>query len=179
MATPHACAALVDVFPDVLRLKRAVATIASTTPSTALLAAVRELQHPRVSELAEHLHLDMSTVSRQVTHLRQRHLLRASPDPADGRSQRLSVTEEGMAELRRWRGAMVAELVQRLQDWHDVDVDTLTSMLSRLSRGGEAVTHPLDPPLTSTGTPASPATGVRAAAAPTPQTSTPQMQENA
>jgi len=179
MASQHACAALVDVFPDVLRLKRAIATTATATPSTALLAAACELQHPRVSELAEHLHLDLSTVSRQVTHLRQRHLLQACPDPADGRSQRLSVTEEGVAELSRWRRALVAELVQRMEDWDDVDVDALTALLSRLSRGGEAVTDRPDPPLTSTVVPALPPTGVRATAAPAPQTSTPQMQENA
>jgi len=148
MATPQACAALVDVFPDVLRLKRAITTTASATPATAVLVAVQDLQRPRVSELAEHLHLDLSTVSRQVTHLRQRHLLDACADPTDGRSQRLSVTEEGLAELRRSRRAMVAELAQHLADWDDTDVDALTTLLSRLSRSA-VVAAPIEEPITA------------------------------
>ena len=133
MATPHACAALVDVFPDVLRLKRTLVT-ASSVQGSAALAAVAELEHPRVSELAEHLHLDLSTVSRQVAQLRHRGLLGACPDPADGRSQQLTLTDEGRVELRRTRRALVGELAQRLSDWDDADVKALAGLLARLSR---------------------------------------------
>ena len=168
MVSPRACAELVDVFPDVLRLKRAIAVTAATTPTTAVLAAVLELERPRVSELAEHLHLDMSTVSRHVAHLRRRSLLDACPDPADGRSQRLTVTEAGVAELRRSRRAMVAELVRRLADWDDADVIDLTTLLGRLSRSGHAATDER----TGTSTPSTADAAPGAA-------STPQMQENA
>jgi len=139
MATPHACAALVDVVPDVMRAKRALAG-ASTSPLTATLSTVHTLGSPRVSELAEHLHLDVSTVSRQVTHLRQRGLLAACADPVDGRSQHLSLTAAGLDELRRSRRLMVDELVRRLTDWDDTDVGLLTTLLARLSRSGTAPT---------------------------------------
>ena len=135
MATAQACAALVEVVPDVLRLKRTLAT-APAAAGAATLAAVVELGSPRVSELAEHLHLDMSTVSRQVTHLRERHLLRAYPHPLDGRAQQLSVTAEGVAELHRSRRALVGELAVRLADWDDADVESLAHLLARLSREG-------------------------------------------
>ncbi|WP_432562367.1 MarR family winged helix-turn-helix transcriptional regulator [Kineococcus sp. SYSU DK003] len=143
MATPHACATLVDAFPAVLRFKRAL--VATTAVyGTAPLAAVAELGHPRVSELAEHLRLDVSTVSRQVAHLRQRGLLEATPDPVDGRSQQLSLTAAGLDELRRSRRALVEDITGRLADWDDADVETLAELLGRLGA---------DPP-TGTGAPA-------------------------
>ncbi|NIZ92860.1 MarR family winged helix-turn-helix transcriptional regulator [Kineococcus rubinsiae] len=135
MATPHACAGLVDVLPGLLRARRAI--VGSTpAPSTATLAAVHESGTPRVSEVAETLGLDLSTVSRQVTHLRQRGLLTAVPDPQDGRSQRLSLTETGVAELRSHRRHLVDTLVARLADWDDAEIDLLARLLDRLARAG-------------------------------------------
>jgi DNA-binding MarR family transcriptional regulator len=144
MATPHACATLVDVVPDVLRLKRALAD-ATAISGTATLTTVAALGHPRVSELAEHLHLDVSTVSRKVTALRQRGLMEALPDPDDGRSQHLSLTSAGVEELRRTRSVLLDVLVERLADWEDDDVETLAVLLGRLSRvptsTGSTTTH--------------------------------------
>jgi DNA-binding MarR family transcriptional regulator len=131
MATAHACSALVGVLPGLLRVKRSVVG-SSGAQAFALLDAVRHFRRPRVSEVADHLALDLSTVSRQVAHLRQRGLLAACPDPEDGRSQRLTVTAAGIDELRRYRHDLVDRLVERLADWDDADVDTLTALLSRL-----------------------------------------------
>ena len=153
MATPHACAALVDVFPDVLRLKRTLVT-ASSVQGSAALAAVAELEHPRVSELAEHLHLDLSTVSRQVAQLRHRGLLGACPDPADGRSQQLTLTDEGRVELRRTRRALVGELAECLSDSDDADVKALVGLLVRISRTSarSAAAHSVHDSTNSSGT---------------------------
>ena len=135
MATPHACAGLVDVLPRLLRARRSI--VGSTSaPVTATLAAVHDGGAPRLSEVAESLGLDLSTVSRQVTHLRQRGLLTAAPDPQDGRSQRLSLTEDGVAELRSHRRDLVDTLVTRLADWDDADIDQLARLLDRLARSG-------------------------------------------
>jgi len=131
MATPHACAALVGVLPTLLRVKRSVVG-SSGSQGFAVLDAVRHFRRPRVSEVADHLALDLSTVSRQVAHLRQRGLLAAFPDPQDGRSQRLTVTAAGIDELRCYRRDLVDRLVERLADWDDADVDTLTGLLARL-----------------------------------------------
>lgn len=133
MATPHACAALADVFPDLLRTRRA---LVGTQNTPAIVALTVVLQHGplRISEVADHLALDLSTVSRQISHLRQRGLLDSSPDPADGRSQRLSVTPAGLDELRTFRRAVVGRLVDHLDDWGDDEVEQLTRLLGRLTR---------------------------------------------
>jgi DNA-binding MarR family transcriptional regulator len=169
MATTHACAALVDVFPGVLRLKRTLTTH-SSLQSSATLVAVAELGHARVSELAEHLHLDLSTVSRQVAQLRQRRLLDASPDPADGRSQQLTLTPNGRSELRRARRALVGELAQRLGDWDDADVEHLAHLLNRLSHS-----LPSSAAVADKATPHSPHTAGPALRSPV----APRIQENA
>jgi DNA-binding MarR family transcriptional regulator len=131
MATPHACAALVDVFPDLLRARR---TLVGTlnTPAIATLAVVHQRGSMRISEVAEHLSLDLSTVSRQVTHLRQKGFLDSAPDPDDGRSQRLTVSAEGVEELRHHRRAIVGKLVERLDAWPDHEVGDLTRLLGKL-----------------------------------------------
>ncbi|MEW1957468.1 MarR family winged helix-turn-helix transcriptional regulator [Kineococcus sp. NPDC059986] len=131
MATPHACSALVDVFPDLLRARRALVGT-HHVPAIAALAVVVQHGPLRISEVAEHLSLDLSTVSRQISHLKQRGLLASSPDPVDGRSQRLNVTPAGVEELRRVRRAVVGRLVDHLDDWGDDEVETLTHLLGRL-----------------------------------------------
>lgn len=133
MATPHACAALVDVFPVLLRSKRQFAGT-TTTPPLVTLAVLLEHGALRVSEVAEQLHLDLSTVSRQVAHLRQRGLVDSTPDPDDGRSQRVSITEAGVEELRSQRRAVVDKLVDRLTGWDDGEIADLTRLLEKLSR---------------------------------------------
>ena len=132
MASPHSCAALVDVFPDLLRARR---TLVGTlnTPAVATLAVVHQRGSMRISEVAEHLSLDLSTVSRQVTHLRQRGMLDSSPDPDDGRSQRLTVSLEGVEELRHYRRAIVERLLEHHGDWSDHEVDDLARLLGKLA----------------------------------------------
>ncbi|PRY17107.1 MarR family winged helix-turn-helix transcriptional regulator [Kineococcus rhizosphaerae] len=138
MATPHACAALVDVFPDLLRARRTLVGT-TNTPAAVALAVVHQRGPLRISEVAEHLSLDLSTVSRHVTHLKAKGLLTSAPDPDDGRSQRLSVTDAGVEELRTFRRALVDRLVEHLDGWDDVDVDDLTRLLGRLTRATECL----------------------------------------
>ncbi|WP_432544938.1 MarR family winged helix-turn-helix transcriptional regulator [Kineococcus sp. SYSU DK002] len=144
MATPHACAALVDVFPDLLRARRTLVGTLST-PGLAALAVVQQRGPLRISEVAEHLSLDLSTVSRQVAHLRAKGLLAATPDPDDGRSQRLTVTDDGTAELRTCRRALVSRLVDHLDAWPDDEVDDLTRLLGRLARTPDRTPPPVRP----------------------------------
>ena len=56
-------------------------------------------QPVRVSELAEKVYADVSTVSRQVTHLVGLGLIERVPDPEDGRAHSLSLTEAGATLL--------------------------------------------------------------------------------
>ncbi|MCI2240037.1 MarR family transcriptional regulator [Paenibacillus sp. TRM 82003] len=132
MATATACAALVPVLPHLARARRRLIGAASL-PGTATLSIVREHGSLRMSEVAEGLGLDLSTVSRHVAHLRAEGLLTTSPDPDDGRSQRLAVTAAGEAELRAQRDRVVGALVARLAGWDDAEVDDLARLLRKLA----------------------------------------------
>ncbi|MGI4893934.1 MAG: MarR family winged helix-turn-helix transcriptional regulator [Janthinobacterium lividum] len=144
MATPHACAELVDVLPGLLRARRLlVGTL--NTPTLATLAIVHERGSMRASEVADHFGLDISTVSRQVTHLRQKGFLEGNPDPEDGRSHRLTVTEAGIEKLHNFRHHLVDKLVARLTDWPDEEVGELARLLDKLGHTGVATTPPESP----------------------------------
>lgn len=132
MATHHACAALVDQFPHLARSKRALMG-SHPGAATAALAAVVAVGPARVSEVAEQMGLDLSTVSRQVAHLRRDGLVEATPDASDGRSQRLSATDAGLAVLRAERRRLVDAVSTRLTAWDDTDLAALTSLLDRLA----------------------------------------------
>ncbi|NAZ86076.1 MarR family winged helix-turn-helix transcriptional regulator [Kineococcus indalonis] len=132
MATATACAELVAVFPHLMRARRHLAGAASL-PTTAALAVVHQHGSPRMTEVAENLGLDLSTVSRHVAHLRAKGLLEASPDPDDGRSQRLTVTGAGEAELNAQRDRVVAALVAGLADWDDAEIGDLTRLLQKFA----------------------------------------------
>ncbi|TXR57738.1 MarR family winged helix-turn-helix transcriptional regulator [Quadrisphaera setariae] len=132
MASPHACAALIATFPALARSKRAVVGHTRLAPVSAL-AAVAAAGPVRVSEVAELMGLDLSTVSRQVSHLRRDGLVESTPDADDGRSQRLSVTDAGRALLRDERHRMVDRLVERLVDWDDAELAEITALIGRLT----------------------------------------------
>ena len=53
----------------------------------------------RMSELAAHIHSDISTVSRQVAHFEALGLITRDPDPTDGRAQQLHLTDDALALL--------------------------------------------------------------------------------
>lgn len=86
----------------------------------------------RLSELAGHLGVDVSTVSRQVSDLERRALVARRADPLDRRAALLTLTDEGRAtldELRRLRRQVLADL---LAGWPPGDRDQLSRLLQRL-----------------------------------------------
>lgn len=98
------------------------------------LLKVTAVQGPvRLSSLASLLHLDASTVSRQVRALEDRGLLERTTDPDDGRASRVVVTAHGLralAEGAERRRVLIGEV---LADWDDADRETLRVLLHRLS----------------------------------------------
>lgn len=87
----------------------------------------------RVSALAEAVHSDVSTVSRQVTHLTQLGLVEKIGDPADGRAQMVTLTAEGrrvIDQLVARRGEWFAHL---LKDWSEEDAEAFLHHLDRFS----------------------------------------------
>ncbi len=87
----------------------------------------------RSSVLAEAVHSDPSTVSRQVGHLVRLGLVERTADPEDGRATLLAATPEGrraFEENRRIRNATIAEM---LTGWPASDRRELISLLGRFS----------------------------------------------
>ena len=85
----------------------------------------------RVSAVADSIHSDVSTVSRQVTHLVQHGLLEKIGDPDDGRAQLLSLSPAGrtvIAKLVERRGSWFEEL---LSSWTDEEARDFERYLSR------------------------------------------------
>ncbi|MDQ2756188.1 MAG: MarR family winged helix-turn-helix transcriptional regulator [Actinomycetota bacterium] len=100
---------------------------------SALFTLAHEPQ--RVSSLAESIHSDVSTVSRQVTHLVQVGLVEKIHDPDDGRAQLLSLTPTGrqvIDDLIASRGQWFEHM---LAGWSEAEA---TSFLTHLDRFGDA-----------------------------------------
>jgi DNA-binding MarR family transcriptional regulator len=88
-------------------------------------------QPRRAGALAEAVHADPSTVSRQVAQLVDRGLVERQPDPADGRACVLVPTPAGLellATLRRRRDEHLAAVVS---EWQAADLDQLVALLDR------------------------------------------------
>lgn len=72
-----------------------------------LLISLNRPDPPRIGDLAPFLAMDRTTLTANIKPLERRGLLEVIPDPQDGRSRRLRLTEDGQALLIRalpiWR----------------------------------------------------------------------------
>jgi DNA-binding MarR family transcriptional regulator len=92
----------------------------------------------RAGALAEAVHSDPSTVSRQVAHLVQLGLVERVADPADGRATLLVATDEGRRvfdENRQLRNRGIASL---MSEWPDDDRRTFARLLTRFTDSFES-----------------------------------------
>jgi DNA-binding MarR family transcriptional regulator len=83
--------------------------------------------------LAQALHLDASTVTRQITALERQGFAERCANPADGRSSTIVVTPEGrqsMRDVERERRRCIEALVN---DWADAAQIDLGTALTRLN----------------------------------------------
>lgn len=71
----------------------------------------------RISDLSHDLGLEVSTLSRHVAGLVKAGLVEREPDPRDGRSFSLSLTEAGEARFQSLHGAWIDLLDELLSDW--------------------------------------------------------------
>ena len=100
-----------------------------------LLVHVSESAPVRLSEIADSVELDLSTLSRQVRYLVDAGLLAKVPDPADGRAALLSLTDRGAAVLASVSEARRRVLAEAIADWTDEERNALASGLLRLGVG--------------------------------------------
>ncbi len=89
----------------------------------------------RLSELAETVELDLSTVSRQMRDLVAIGLVVKVPDPDDGRASLLSMSQRGWAVLEAVSEARRQALAEVISDWSDEERTALTRGLVRLEDG--------------------------------------------
>ena len=116
----------------------------------------------RVSAVADSIHSDVSTVSRQVTHLVQHGLLEKIGDPDDRRAQLLSLSPQGRAVIETLVERRGRWFEQLLFSWSDDDARCFEQLLTRFGDDAEtfkaqleAITVSPDRPHTSAGPSAS------------------------
>ena len=99
-----------------------------------LLFPLTRLGPLRQGALAELVHADPSTVSRHVTLLVDRGLVRRVADASDGRASRLVVTPAGEAVLDQMRQERSSLFARVTADWDGEELRTFTRQLHRLVR---------------------------------------------
>jgi len=106
-----------------------------------ILARLREHATLRLSDLAGHLCLDISTVSRHARTLEERGYVARADDPADGRAVQLTLTEPGRAVLETAFSNRRAWLDRNLAGWSPAERDDLARTLAKLAA---TLAHPAE-----------------------------------
>lgn len=97
----------------------------------------------RAGALADTVHSDPSTISRQVGHLVRLGFVERMADPEDGRATLLTATQEGRRVLEENRRIRIERYAGMLADWSVDDRRTFAELLGRFVTAFE-VTHRAD-----------------------------------
>lgn len=100
-------------------------------PALAVLTTLAEAPPMRPSAVAETLHLDLSSISRQVAALERDGWVSRRRDPGDSRAALLELTTAGRDGLARIRAGRVARLSALLPDWSDAELADFAAQLHR------------------------------------------------
>ncbi len=98
-----------------------------------LLGFVDRLAPVRATDLAEHVGLDLSTVSRHLHGLETAGLVRRSPDPDDRRAALLELSGTGRDLLERNVRTRTELLARATDTWSRADTAELARLLHRLT----------------------------------------------
>lgn len=118
---------------------RAGAEVTKSGPDGVERAAYAILFHlvhagpQRTSKLAEALHAEVSTISRQSSSLVQHGLVERTVDPEDGRACLLRTTAEGQRVFEENRARRNRWLADLLGDWSRSDQQTFIELLDRFN----------------------------------------------
>jgi len=102
-------------------------------PAHVLLRRLSELGPVRAASIAECLHLDKSTVSRQVAVLVRDGLLERQADPADGRASILVPTPAGHDVIADHEQHRLAFFDSMLAAWDDDELARFEELLTRFA----------------------------------------------
>jgi DNA-binding MarR family transcriptional regulator len=122
-----------DLFRIARRLRRAGGPEHTDIAAVLILHRLASEGPRRPSDLAVDVGLDLSTVSRHVKALDDAGLTDRRPDPQDGRSFRLSITDQGSALLAAALRRREDVVDQALARWDADDAGTLRRLLGRLA----------------------------------------------
>ncbi len=100
-----------------------------------ILVAAAKMGMARPSEVCEYLHLDVSTLSRNVERMKTRGWLEVVPDDNDGRSQPFQLTAQGRKLLEKAVPAWSKAQQEVKQVLGDRFVDQLNQAMKRVSQG--------------------------------------------
>lgn len=95
----------------------------------------------RVTDLAACTNLDPSTVSRHVAQLDGAGLIERTPDPVDGRAQRVKVSAPGAEKIEAAMRSRRALVERCLESWEARDLEELDRLLTRFAADVEALTQ--------------------------------------
>lgn len=98
-----------------------------------------EAGEARISELADNVCSDVSTVSRQVSSLVSAGFATKLADAEDRRVMKVSLTDAGHDAVTALREARGEWLRHHLNDWSDDDISTLISYFDRLVSTGRTL----------------------------------------
>lgn len=98
-----------------------------------ILHTLKGLGPVRASSVAESLHLDKSSVSRQVAALTHSGLVERRDDPADGRASILVLSDQGMSVVADLERRRMEFFEQMLVNWSDGDVACFEQLLARFA----------------------------------------------
>ena len=117
-------------FADAIRQR---AGIRMDRANYGVLVRLGSIAPVRLSDLAQDLGVDVSTVSRQVQSLEQKGLVDRGPDPDDGRAVRLELTRKGKAVMRKMQAAWQETIAGVLVDWKPDDIREFAALLARFA----------------------------------------------
>lgn len=99
-----------------------------------VLSRVRELQPVRVSDVAQHMDYERSTVSRHLSELTSLGCVERMGDPEDRRVVLLRLTRKGQGVIDRVYTAWLACLAELTAGWPEGDRQTFLALLQRFDR---------------------------------------------
>jgi DNA-binding MarR family transcriptional regulator len=122
-----------DLYRVVRRLRRLSDPQHQDVTTMLLLHRLACAGPTRPSDLAADVQLDLSTVSRHARSLADAGMVSRDPDPQDGRSLLLALTERGAQEMSAAFRRREQLITRATADWDSADVQILGRLLARLA----------------------------------------------
>ena len=132
---------------DVLDLATSLITVVSNihrasqkghAATLGILGAVAARPRIRPSDVALHLGVNQSSVTRQMQKFERLGLVKLQADPSDGRSCHIVLTTAGRAEMRRLTSIGLDRFALFVKDWDARDVRSLARLLKTFEHSKSA-----------------------------------------